>query len=137
LLEAQEEELEEIPVPNTFEWSDEEESEKRRRLQEAAENFVKSGASTKELLTALAEAEINQSTKILADRVTTNVTMPPDSPPLSLEAWRNSNLADRIQDQRGGKDDGGLTPPIALLFNECVPLNDVAALVANTHSCAS
>jgi hypothetical protein len=140
-IEAQEEEHEEIPVSKNFKWS-EEELEKKRRLQEAAENFVKNGAKAKELLTALAEAEINRNTKILANRVTTNVTMPPDSPPYSLEAWKNSNLADRIQKQRCGKDDGGLTPPIALIFNDCVLLGDVAALVAatepsNTGFCSS
>jgi hypothetical protein len=116
----------------TFKCS-EEELEKKRHLQEAAENFVKSGASTKELLAALAEAEIGRNTKTLANRVTANVTMPPDSPPCSLEAWDRSNLAYRIQKQLGCKDDGGLTPPISQLFNECMPLSDVAPLVAATE----
>jgi hypothetical protein len=91
---------------------------------------VKSGASTKELLAALAEAEIAGNKKTLANKVTANVTMPPD---YSLEAWERSNLADRIQEQRCGKDDGGGTPPISQIFNECIPLSNVTPLVAATE----
>ncbi len=95
---------------------------------------MKSRASTKELLAALAEAKIVRNTKILAERVTANVSMPPDSPPCSLEAWERVNLAYMIQKQRYGNDDGGRTPPISQLFNECIPLSDVAPLVAATSS---
>ncbi len=59
---------------------------------------MKSGTSTKELLAALAEVEIVRNTTSLANRVTANVTMPPDSPLYSLEEWESSNLADRIQE---------------------------------------
>ncbi len=128
----QEAKWEEIPVSKTFKRS-EEDLDKKRRLQEAAENFVKSGANTKELLSALAAAQAAQRTSHFTKDVTSKVSRPPNSPNLSLEAWQNSNLADRIQDQRCGKDDGGLTPPISLLFNECIPSSDVAAVVAATE----
>jgi hypothetical protein len=116
-IEAQEEEHEEIPIPKTFKCS-EEELEKKRRLQEAAENLVKCGANTKELLTAPAEAEINQSTSIFAENVTSGVSMPPDSPPYSLEAWERANLSDRIQEPRGRQ-----APPISLLLKKCIPFS--------------
>ncbi len=52
LLEDQEAEWEEIPAPKTVKRSVED-LDKKRRLQEAVENFVKSGATQKELLAAL------------------------------------------------------------------------------------
>jgi hypothetical protein len=131
-IEAQEAELEEIPVPKTFKCS-EEELKKKRRLQEAVENLVKCGANTKELLSALAAAQTAQRTSIFAENVTSGVSMPPDSPPHSLEEWERANLADRIREPCGGKDDGRLTPPISLLLKECIPFSDVAALVAATE----
>ncbi len=83
-----------------------EDLDKKRRLQEAAENFVKSGATQKELLAALAEAKIVQNTKIRAEIVTSNVLMQPDSPPCSLEEWERASLERMIQEQRFGEDDG-------------------------------
>ncbi len=102
-IEAQEEECEGISVSETFKWS-EEESEKKRRLQEAAENFVKSGASAKELLAALAEAETARETKTFAENVTSNDFMHPDSPPSNLEARKYAIREQRIQEQHFGKD---------------------------------
>jgi hypothetical protein len=77
-LEDQEAEWEEIPVPKTFRRSVED-LDMKRRLQEAAENFVKIGATQKELLAALAEAKIVQNSKIRAEIVTSNVLMQPES----------------------------------------------------------
>ncbi len=74
--------------------------DKKRRLQEAAENFVKSGATQKELLAALAEAKIVQNMKNKAEMITSNVLMQPESSTCSLE------------DPLDGNNDGGLTPPI-------------------------
>jgi hypothetical protein len=79
LVEDQEAEREEIPVSKTFKRS-EEDLDKERRLQEAAENFVKSGANTKELLSALAAAQAAQRTSHFAEDVTSKVSRPPNSP---------------------------------------------------------
>jgi hypothetical protein len=131
-IETQEEELEEIPVSKTTKCS-EEELKKKRRRQEAVENLVKCGANTKELLSALAAAQAAQRTSIVAEDVTSGVSMPPDSPPYSLEEWQRANLQRIIQDPRDGKDDGGLTPPISHLLSEGISVSDVAALVAATE----
>ena len=77
-LEDQEAEWEEFPAPKTVKRSVED-LDKKRRLQEAAENFVKRGATQKELLAALAEAKIVQNTKNKAEIVTSNVLMQPES----------------------------------------------------------
>jgi hypothetical protein len=130
-LEDQEAEWEEISVSKTFKRSVED-LDKKRRLQEAAENFLKSGATQKELLATLAEAKIVQNTKIRAEIVTSNVLMQPDSPPCSLEEWERANLEHIIQEQRFGEDDGGRTPPISELFNKGIPVSDVAPSVAAT-----
>ncbi len=107
--------------------------DKKRRLQEAAENLVKCGANTKLLLSALAEAQTVQRASNFTEDVTSKVSRPPNSPFYSLEAWERANLADRNQDPRDGKNDGGLTPPISLLLNDCIPFSDVAAVVAPTE----
>ncbi len=130
-LEDQEAEWEEIPVPKAFKRSVED-LDKKRRLQEAAENFVKSGATQKELLAALAEAKIAQNTKNKAEIVTSNVLLQTSST-CGLEEWQRANLERTIQDPRDGKNDGGLTPPISRLLSECIPLSDVAAVVAATE----
>jgi hypothetical protein len=108
--------------------------DKKRRLQEAAEILITCGANTKELLAALEAAQTAQRTSNITEDVTSKVSRPPNFPSYSLEAWeRRANLADRFQDPRGGKDDGGLTPPISrLLSEECIPFSDVAAVVAAT-----
>ncbi len=82
-----------------------EEVEKRRRLEEATK-ILESGASAKELLAALAEADTARETKLYAESVTSNVLMPPDSSPCSLEEWERANLEHMIQEQRYGKDNG-------------------------------
>ncbi len=110
-----------------------EDLDKKRRLQKAAENLVKCGANTKELLSALAAAQTAQRTSIFTEDVTLSVSMPSNSPFYSLEAWERANLANRNHDPRGGKDEGGLTPPISLLLSECIPFSDVAAVVAATE----
>jgi hypothetical protein len=84
------------------------------------------------LLAALAEAETARGTKTFAKSVTSNVFMPPDSPPCSLEQWERANLERMIQEQRFGEDDGGRTPPISELFNKGIPVSDVAPSVAAT-----
>jgi hypothetical protein len=101
--------------------------------QEAAENLVKCGANTKELLSALAAAQTAQRTSNFTEDVTSKASRPLNSPSYSLEAWERANLADRNQDPRGGKDDGGLAPPISLLLSECIPFSDVASVVAATE----
>ncbi len=131
-LEDQEAEWEEIPGPKTVKRSVED-LDKKRRLQEAAENCVKSGATQTELLAALAEAKVVQNTKNKAEMFTSNVLMQPDSPPCSLEEWERANLGRMIQEQRFfGEDDGGRTPPISDLFNKGIPVSDVAPSVAAT-----
>jgi hypothetical protein len=100
-LEDQEAEWKEIPAPKTVKRSVED-LDRKRRLQEAAENFVKSGATQKELLAALAEAKILQNTKNKAEMFTSNVLMQPDSPPCSLEEWERANLGRMIREQRFG-----------------------------------
>jgi hypothetical protein len=94
---------------------------------------VECGANTKELLSALAAAQAAQRTSIVAKDVTLSVSMLPDSPPHSLEEWQRANLQRIIQDQRDGKIDGGLTPPITRSLCEGIPFSDVAALVAVTE----
>jgi hypothetical protein len=131
-IEAQEVEFEEIPVSKTIKGS-EEELKKKRRLQEAVETLVKCGANTKELLSAFAAAQAAQRTSFVAEDVTSSVSMPPDSPPHSLEEWQRANLERVIQNPRDGKDDGGLTPPMSRLLSECIPFSDVAAVVAATE----
>ncbi len=78
-------------------------------------------------------AQTAQRTSNITEDVTSKVSMPSNSPSYSLEAWERANLADKDQDPRGGKDAGGLTPPISLLLSECIPFSDVAALVAATE----
>ncbi len=83
-IEAPEEKNDEIPDPEPTKLLDEQ-SKKRRRLDEAAEMYLDSGATAKELLEALAEAKIARSMKILAERAAKGVEWP-ECPPFSGEA---------------------------------------------------
>ncbi len=61
-LEDKEAEWEEIPLPKTSR-KPVEVSDKKKRLQEATKKFLESGASAKELIAAIAEAEAAQKRK--------------------------------------------------------------------------
>jgi hypothetical protein len=79
-----EEKTDEIPEPEPTKPSDEQ-SKTRRRLDQAAEMYLDSGAIAKELLQALAEAKIVTNIKILAERAAKGVEWP-EWPSFSGEA---------------------------------------------------
>ncbi len=81
-LEDQEEEWEEIPIPNTSK-RPVEVLDKKRRLQEATEILITCGANTKELLSALEAAQTAQRTSNITEDVTSKVSRPPNSPSYS------------------------------------------------------
>ncbi len=69
----------EIPHLN-FPRTSEEEFEKRRRLNEAVENYFESGATAKELLAALSDANIKRAMKIMEENRAAGMHQPPPSP---------------------------------------------------------
>jgi hypothetical protein len=128
-IEVPEEKIDEIPAPEPTKPL-EEEARKKRCLDEAAEMYLDSCATAKELLMALAEAtKVARNMKILEEFTAKGVERP-EFTPFSGEAWERSNITHMIRKQRYGKDnDGERTPPISLLIGAHTSERDMADLV--------